>query len=427
MAIFSCKVMTPHGQVAKLRIEEKDKIECLKRLKRNGMTPIEVKEGIINFSRREKKINATIYSKKKRFTIDKNKIVDLRNRVSIEELRDFTKSLYLLKESNFTESHSLATIINDTKNEYFKTCLREILKNYDNGTYIYKTMRNYPKIFPTVYVNFIKTGELTGTLEESLKHANRYLEDEKKMIDKIRNNILPNVLMFFGMLIILFVALLIGIPSLQKMIISNGGVGSIPKTTLVISEILNGFLQYWYVFVIIISIMLGIIIRYVSTDEGRNDLDSLKYSIGMLGKMVYLMDFARIIKSVYLNLQNNMRVQDALEISKNVTSNTIMHNTIEKAINNIYISKSWLEPFEQDGILSPIIIELLKKGFQTKSLDIIDRTINYLDNEVEDSINKVLKRLLEISYLIIGIALILFIFLVFIPYIKIYLGEILFL
>ena len=397
MAVFSCKVMTPQGQITKLKIEEKDKISCLKKLKRNGMTPIEVKEGLLNFSRRNKKITATIYAKKKRFTIDKNKIVDLRNRVSVSELKDFTKSLYLLKKSDFKESHSLATIINDTKNEYFKSCLRDILKNYDNGTYMYKTMRNYPKIFPVVYINFIKTGELTNTLEQSLKHAITYLEDEEKILNKMQNNIIPNVLMFFGIILIILVALIIGVPNLQNILISNGGVGSIPKTTLFISKILNGFLKYWYVFVIIISTMLGIIIRYVNTDEGKADVDSLKYSFGIIGRTRYLIDFTRIIKSVYLNLQNNMRIQDALEISKNVTSNTI------------------------------ITTELLKKGFQTKSLEIIDRTIKYLDNEIEDGINKVLRRLLEVSYLIIGTALILFIFLVFIPYMKIYLGELLFL
>ena len=42
MASFECKVLTPQGQTVTLNMKEKDKISCLKRLKENGMTPIEV-------------------------------------------------------------------------------------------------------------------------------------------------------------------------------------------------------------------------------------------------------------------------------------------------------------------------------------------------------------------------------------------------
>ena len=299
------------------------------------------------------------------------------------------------------------------------------MSNLDEEIYMYKTMEEYTDIFPLIYINFIKTGELTNTLEESLKHAITYLEDEEKIKNKINNTIIPNVLMFLGVIAFVFITLLIGVPNVQKVIVSNGGIGSLPKTTLTISIILGGFVQYWYVFIIIIAVMLCIIIRYIHTQEGREDLDNLKYTNPLCGKTLYLLDFTRVIKTVYLNLKNNMRIQDALEISKNVTTNVQMHNTIEKAINNIYFGKSWLEPFEEEKMLSSLSIELLKKGFRGKAIDIIDRTINHLDSEIEDSINRLLKRLLEISYIIIGISLILFILLVVIPYLQIYLGELL--
>ena len=427
MALFNCKVMTPQGQITNVKIEETDKINALKKLKRNGMTPIEIKESYLIKNDNKKKITATIYSKKKRFKLNIDKIVNLKNRVTLAELKDFTKSFYLLKKSNFTESHSLSTLINNTKNEYLKKALREVLVNYDKGTEMYKTMKEFPDIFPVIYINFIKTGELTNSLETSLKYAVAYLEDEETIRSKVNNTIIPNLFMFFGIILVIFIALLIGVPNLQNTIISNGGVGNVPKTTLLISTILGGFVHYWYVFVIIIAVMLSIIIIYINTDEGKEDLDNLKYKNPLFGKTAYLLDFTRVIRSVYLNLQNNMRVQDALEISKNVTKNVQMHIAIEKAINNLYVGKSWLDTFEEDNMLNTVSIELLKKGFKNKSIEIIDRAINYLDKEIENSVNLLLKRILEISYLIIGIALILFILIVFIPYIQIYLSELLFL
>ncbi len=42
MSKFICKVITPQGQIVKLKMTENDKITCLKKLKKNGMTPISI-------------------------------------------------------------------------------------------------------------------------------------------------------------------------------------------------------------------------------------------------------------------------------------------------------------------------------------------------------------------------------------------------
>ena len=102
MALFNCKVMTPQGQITNVKVEDVDKINALQKLKRNGMTPIEIKETYLIKTDNRKKITATIYSKKKRFKLDVDKIVNLKNRVTLSELKEFTKSFYLLKKSNFT-------------------------------------------------------------------------------------------------------------------------------------------------------------------------------------------------------------------------------------------------------------------------------------------------------------------------------------
>ena len=424
---FNCKVMTPQGQITKLKVRESDKIACLKKLKRNGMTPIEVKENYIRILDKPPKSTAIIYSKRPKLSLDMNRVVKLSERVTLEELKEFTKSFYLLKKSGFTDSHSISTIINNTTNEYFKKILREVLKAIDEKSYMYEVMEEYPDVFSEVYINFIKTGELTNTMENSLKYANTYLEDDLKIKSKMYNTIIPNAIMFLALILIIFLALVIGVPYMQDLIIFNGGAGNLPNITLTISAIFSGFIKFWYIFVIIIAVMLCIIIRYVNTEEGRADLDNLKYTNIFCGKVIYLLDFTRVIRSVYLNLQNNMRLQDALEVSKNATENVQMHSIIEDSINCLYLGKSWIDPFEKSGNISSITIELLKKGFGQKSIEIIDRTIKNLDNEIESVIDKLLKRISELSYIIVGVSLVLFMLLIFIPYIQIYLSELLFL
>ena len=43
----------------------------------------------------------------------------------------------------------------------------------------------------------------------------------------------------------------------------------------------------------------------------------------IFGKLIYLLDFSRLMKAMLLNLENGMRIQEALDVSKNVINNYV--------------------------------------------------------------------------------------------------------
>ncbi len=426
MSNFICKVITPQGQIVKIKMQEKDKIACIKKIKRNGMTPISIKSYFSIFKLNNKKYTNVIQSKKTKtlkINIDKNYEIEFSNKVGLKDIREFTENFYLLKKSNFTNSHALLTIINKTENSYLKEALKDILKNVDNGKYIYKAMKEHENIFPKIYVNLIKTGELTESLDESLKYCITYLEDEEKIKNTIKNELLPNIILFCGIFITLILAILIGIPSIQNVFSSYGNNFYVPKVTLFVIDSIRYFAKHWYIVVLLIAIIVAILIKLINTDTGKYKFDKFKYTNFLFGRIKFLVDFSRVIRSIFLNLQTKVRIQDALEISKSVINNVYMLDLIEKSINDIYVGKSWLTSFENEELLDPMTIEMLKKGFNVQSREIIQELINYLDKEIKKEVDRILKILPEISYGAVGISILLFIIIVLIPYMQIYLGS----
>ena len=433
MTTFICKVMTMQGQIVKIKLKEKDKITCIKRLKKNGMTPIRIETSIFsNFNlinhNRNKNLTATIHAKKKRrFSIRKD-ILDKEviNFVSLREIREFTTDLYILRKSNFSYKHALLTIINKTENLYFKNILENILQGLKEGKYIYKTMKEYKNVFPIVYINLIKTGELTKSVDSSLEYAISYLENEEKIRNKVRHVLIPNIVAFLGIILMLIIAIVIVIPNLQGIFRTYGINVYLPKFVLYLSRIFRTVLQNWYWFAILFFVLIIIFIKWISNENGKYKFDSLKYKNLIFGKLYFLLDFSRIIRSIYLNSQNKMRLEDALEISKQVTKNSYMIALIEKSINNVYVGKSWFDSFQNENVLNSIILELLKKGTKAKNVHTLDIAIQYMDKEIEKEMNRTLKILPEISYIFVGIALFAFIITILIPCIQIYLGGFLF-
>ena len=82
-----------------------------------------------------------------------------------------------------------------------------------------------------------------------------------------------------------------------------------------------------------------------------------------------------------------MRIQDALDVSKNVVNNFVMRAMVETSINNILVGTSWIEPFEKAGLGSTMITEMLKVGMQTDLSAMMEKLLEYMDVDIKNTMD----------------------------------------
>ena len=168
------------------------------------------------------------------------------------------------------------------------------------------------------------------------------------------------------------------------------------------------------------------IIVYINTPIGKYRFHYFKYTMPIFGKLIYALDFSRFIKAVLLNIQNGTRLQDAIEVSKNVTKNYVMLSMIESSIDNILVGDSWIQPFEKSGLSSSMTIEMLKVGMQTDLAEMLRKLLDYMEIDIQNIMNKIMKALPQIVYLIVGLLLIFFVLVVLVPVLQVYMGNFIF-
>ena len=168
------------------------------------------------------------------------------------------------------------------------------------------------------------------------------------------------------------------------------------------------------------------VIAYINTPKGRYNFDYFKYTMPLFGKLIFSLDFLRFSRAMLLNLNNGIRIQDSLETSKNVVKNTVMLSMIETSINNIFVGQSWIEPFENAKLSSAMTTEMLKIGMQTDLTEMIAKLLEYMDQDIDNTMEKIIKVLPEISYMFVGVVLIFFVVVVLVPCIQMYMGNFLF-
>ena len=146
----------------------------------------------------------------------------------------------------------------------------------------------------------------------------------------------------------------------------------------------------------------------------------------IFGELIYAIDFSRVMKAMLLNLKNGVRIQEAIEISKNVVQNQVMLAMLETSINNILIGSSWIEPFEKSGLSKSMETEMLKIGMQTDLTEMMEKLVNYMETDIDNIMAKIMKTLPQVVYAIVGVVLIFFVLVVLVPCIQVYMGNFLF-
>ena len=135
------------------------------------------------------------------------------------------------------------------------------------------------------------------------------------------------------------------------------------------------------------------------------------------------MDFDRLMRAMLLNLENGMRIQDSLEVSKSVVKNYVLLLIIETSINNILIGASWIGPFENSGLSSSMQTEMLKIGMQTDLAEMMRKLVEYMEIDINNLIQRVMNVLPQVIYSIVGVFLIFLVVVIIVPCIQLYMGT----
>ena len=444
MPEYVYRAITQEGVIVRNRVESGSKQALIKRLKEGNLLPIDVVQvgygkKKVNTKRRNvtdideimKTANSSSIvqgrGRKKQSVVEKiNLGLSKQEKITTRDIMPFTQNFYLLKKADFNNIHALSTIIQSTENITFKGILEDILAGLEAGEYMYTTMEYYSNVFPYIYINMVKVGELSGSLTQSLQQAVKYLDSNTDTMKKLRGIIIPNLIQLVALIALLFVGSLYTVPTIQSVYDQVGTQDKLPGITIAFSNVIQWIASHWYVPVGIVGIIVAVIISYINTPKGKYNFDYFKYTMPIFGKLLYTLDFSRLMRAMLLNLENGMRIQDALDVSKNVVNNYVMRAMVETSINNILVGTSWIEPFEKAGLGSTMITEMLKVGMQTDLSEMMSKLLEYMEIDIKNTMNNIMAVLPQLVYSIVGILLIFVVIVVLVPCIQVYMGTFLF-
>lgn len=179
------------------------------------------------------------------------------------------------------------------------------LKMLKEGHYLHEAFALYPKQFDSILVMFVRVGELSGRLPDTLSCAITYLKFKKALMEKSKKYLFYPVLLFFVLFGVLYGFVHVVIPQLQDTALFLN-----TWHLSIIAEVLNVFL------VLFLSFFLFILLRMLSPHFAEKTAHWF-FIVPYIGPLYYRLQSGYFLKILAILLSEKVPVSWALECLQN--------------------------------------------------------------------------------------------------------------
>lgn len=323
--------------------------------------------------------------------------------VSPKDIVLFSRQLSTLINAKVPIVQALTILTTQVSSDKLKSVIGEVAQHVESGDSLSSAIARYPKVFSSLYVNLVRAGELSGTMDESLSYLANQLEKDYDLRSKVTGAMAYPAFILFALAVVGTLMFLYVLPPLVG-VLQESSV-TLPITTRILIAVTNILQNYWWA---ILLVLIGAVFGfrfYSSTASGQYVLDLIKIKAPVFGKLFQKIYMARFARNLSTLVAGGIPIVKALEAVADIVGNSIYRDIILESSNQVRNGRSIASSLTSHKEFPAIVAQMVQIGESTGRLqEIMDKLAIFYEKEVEGVI-KIMTTLLEpIIMMLLGLA-----------------------
>jgi len=322
--------------------------------------------------------------------------------VPLAEKLMFMRTLKVMTTAGIALPKTLEVLSSQTKSKKLKNALKEMRKRILQEQQLSSAMSFYPTIFPDLFVNMIRTGEESGTLENVLSHLILQMEREHDLRSNIQGALVYPAVIMVAMVGIGALMLITVVPNLastfEELAIP------LPATTRAIISFADFLINFWYLAILLVLGGVAVGYRVLHTKAGKNIVDTVILRTPIMGPIVKKVNTAFFARTMSSLIGAGIPMVRALEVTATVLGNTHFRKVLYEGSEELRKGIKLSEVLSRHTNLYPIVVvQMLEVGEETgQTAELLAKLADFFEEEVTN-ITKNLASVIEpVLMLIIG-------------------------
>jgi len=323
--------------------------------------------------------------------------------VKAKELAIFTRQFSVMIDSGLPLVQCLEILASQQENKTFQKVLVGTRASVEGGTTLSAAMRQFPKVFDSLYVNMVEAGETGGILDTILQRLSSYIEKNVKLQRAVKSALVYPV----GVLTVavsVIILLLWKVVPIFATLFAGLGV-DLPLPTKIVIGLSNLIGSYFglLLLVAVVGILFGIKVWY-GTAQGRFALDTVILKLPVIGILMRKIAVARFTRTLGTLIASGVPILEGLDITARTAGNAVVEKALQQVRKALEEGKSLTEPLKDSEVFPGMVTQMISVGEQTGAMDaMLQKIADFYEEEVDAAVKDLLTALEPIMIVFLGL------------------------
>lgn len=328
----------------------------------------------------------------------------LLRRIPTKTVVDFTRTFSMMISAHLPLLQALKTAAKQCGNEHMQRVLKDVSTSIHSGNSLSDSLAKHPKVFDQLYVNLVRIGEESGTLDNMLMRLAIHQEKSADLRRKLKQAMTyPSVVIAVAIGATVFLLTSI-VPTFAEMFASFGA--ELPGPTEFILNISNALKEHFF---LICSILTCIVIcsgLVLKQPKPKQLWHKWSMKIPLFGLLITESQTAYFCRMLGTLLESGVGLVPALAILTRSTRNSHIKKTIQTIKKRVTSGASLHTELGAAAIFPEMVIQMIATGEETAKLGpLLMHTASYYENEVDTFLGSLSSIIEPIMIVLIGFLL----------------------
>ena len=328
--------------------------------------------------------------------------ISLFQSISNKDVVIVSRQIATLFEAQVSALRVFRLLASETENKQLRTVMNDIADSLQSGSSISRALSAHPDVFSPFYINMVRSGEETGSLEKSFTYLADYLDRMYQVISKARNAMIYPAFVITTFVLVMGLMLTMVIPRISQILIDSGQ--ELPIYTKIVIGI-SSFMSNYIGFILVLLAVGGFFLwRFVRTDVGKRAFDELMITIPYIGDLNRKLYLTRICDNLSTMLGSGISMVQAIEVTADVVDNAVYKEIFEHTLLEVKGGRSFADTISEYPEIPGVLAQMAKVGEETGNLpEILTTLSHFYRREVDNSVDTLIGLIEPIMIVMLGL------------------------
>ncbi len=323
-------------------------------------------------------------------------------RISNKEVVILSRQIATLFEAQVSALRVFRLLATEAENPQLQNMLGKVADDLQSGSSISRALAAHPDIFSAFYVNMVRSGEETGSLDKSFMYLADYLDRQYQVVTKARNAMMYPAFVIGTFFLVMGLMLTLVIPRIAQILTSSGQ--ELPIYTRIVIG-LSSFMTDYIGIILVVAAAGGFFLwRFMQTAVGLRTIDEIKLSIPYLGDLYQKLYLTRICDNLSTMISSGISMVQAIEVTADVVDNAVYKEILEFTLAEVKGGRSFADTIAEYPEIPGVLSQMAKVGEETGNLGQILTTLSvFYRREVDNAVDTLIGLIEPVMIVALGL------------------------